>query len=551
MESIPREITQIIFSFLPITSKRQFIRTCRTYSYDMTLSELEFQKMINSTKFFYAGNYTGFYNPLYKFTIELFYDGASIPDHYVTPENRVLHQYKNIYYEAAQRGDLNLIKRLLALNRDNFLESNADWVCRGAAKVGNHSILEWMEKNYQLDSFTTAYAAKGNQFHTLKWLRDRGCPCPWDHRTSSNAARSGNMKMLRWVIKSKCKIDDAAICLAAEKNHFKIVKWLFGKYPKKVFQLDNSVGISGNLEMVKWAIENIDPEDFSGAGVCEGAASKGHLHILEWMGHNREIIEDDEDVGSICRTAATENHLDCLKWCIKNGHLRDKSGICVWAARNGNLKMIKLLMKNGCTYTPKICEEAGMHGHLHILEWAKANSYKLAHVCNSAAWGGRLEIIQWGRRNGCEWDLEVCSYAATNGHLDVIKYAIANGCELDVDVCESAVMHNHLDVLKWLGATKGSSLGANLFATTGSDKCNQTDGVCESAIKYGNLDVLVWAIENGCPCDARTLKKALDFWNMFTKSGKSGSGTYKKCLKKKHSDIMAYWHEKVAVRPNV
>lgn len=246
---------QIIFTYLPITIKRNFIRTCKPfheYAIQMPKIEKEFQAMIVKTKFFYTRNYTNFTNPLYKYSIELIYDNYPIPDKYVIPENRIMHQYKKIYYQLAIRGNLDMLKKLLSLNRNNCLGNNADYAMEGASFSGNLEILKWMEKNgYKFNRFTVAYASKGNQFETLRWLFEH--KCPHDELCVAYACELGNIDMVKWLLDvKKCKIDSYPICLAGSSSHFDIVKYLYEKYPKLDYEFTTSVGKSGHLNILQW-----------------------------------------------------------------------------------------------------------------------------------------------------------------------------------------------------------------------------------------------------------------------------------------------------------
>ena len=63
---------------------------------------------------------------------------------------------------------------------------------------------------------------------------------------------------------------------------------------------------------------------------------------------------------------------------------------------------------------------AAMHGHLHVLKWAKENGCNWDEfTCAKAAAGGYLEVLQWAREKNCPWDRFTCAYAAFFDHLDV------------------------------------------------------------------------------------------------------------------------------------
>lgn len=199
-----QDILQIIFYNCLITDKRNFIRTCKScykLSILMPNVENEYQKMINSTKFLGEMKFTNFDNPLYKFTIELVYDSYKhlIPDRYIIPENRILHYYNNIYYQTAQKGNLDMLKLLLEIKNPPNLKRNIEHIMMGAAKGGHKFILEWMIKeNYEIDNRAMTYAATGNHFELLKWLYEQEIEFI-SARTIPYAIKFNNIEMLEWI----------------------------------------------------------------------------------------------------------------------------------------------------------------------------------------------------------------------------------------------------------------------------------------------------------------------------------------------------------------
>jgi hypothetical protein len=50
------------------------------------------------------------------------------------------------------------------------------------------------------------------------------------------------------------------------------------------------------------------------------------------------------------------------------------------------------------TTSNKMCAWAAEHGHMHLLQWARANDCPWnAMTCEIAARGGHLELLQWAR----------------------------------------------------------------------------------------------------------------------------------------------------------
>ena len=74
-----------------------------------------------------------------------------------------------------------------------------------------------------------------------------------------------------------------------------------------------------------------------------------------------------------------------------------------WAARSGNLKLVKWLRAEGCD------------------GWDE-------DTCARAALGRHLKVLQWLRAKGCPWDYETCENAVIKGHVETLRWARANGC---------------------------------------------------------------------------------------------------------------------------
>ena len=45
---------------------------------------------------------------------------------------------------------------------------------------------------------------------------------------------------------------------------------------------------------------------------------------------------------------------------------------------------------------------------------------------------GHLTVLQWARAQGCPWDEDTCIMAGTNGHLKVLQWAVIHGCPSEI-----------------------------------------------------------------------------------------------------------------------
>jgi hypothetical protein len=71
----------------------------------------------------------------------------------------------------------------------------------------------------------------------------------------------------------------------------------------------------------------------------------------------------------------------------------------------------------------------------------------------NAAKNGHLHILQWARANGCDWDAGTCWLAADNGQLHILQWARANGCDWDAEDCaDSARRSGYSAVADWINS---------------------------------------------------------------------------------------------------
>ena len=107
-------------------------------------------------------------------------------------------------------------------------ENNCPWnefTFENAAKNGNIRIMKWLKKNNcPWIEWTFTYAAENGNIKIMKWLKKHNCP--WDKWTFSYAARSGNLKNMKWLKKHNCPWHEETFTCAAEKGILKNMKWL-------------------------------------------------------------------------------------------------------------------------------------------------------------------------------------------------------------------------------------------------------------------------------------------------------------------------------------
>ncbi len=225
--------------------------------------------------------------------------------------------------------------------------------------------------------------------------------------------------------------------------------------------------------------------------ICKYAAKHGNIYCLEEESIYRRIyyiFNVREGLGHkincICLHAAENGHLNILKWTNENGCFCPDLFTSDIAAKNGHLHILKWFDENGFDWNHNICSNAALGGQLEILKWAREKDfYWDESTCANAAKYGHLECLIWAYENGCEWNSSTCAEAARSGHLVILKWARENGCVWNVNTCILAANYGHLECLIWAR----------------ENGCDWNEMVTQYARSNGHFAVLNWALENGCP----------------------------------------------------
>jgi hypothetical protein len=98
------------------------------------------------------------------------------------------------------------------------------------------------------------------------------------------------------------------------------------------------------------------------------------------------------------------------------------------------------------------CSEVALMNKLEYLVWAREvkNCDCDWRTIAFAARQGNLAMVKYCVDNGCPMDACACSLAAQEGHLDVLKYLHENDCPWFSYACRRAYENNQIDCLNYL-----------------------------------------------------------------------------------------------------
>ena len=160
-------------------------------------------------------------------------------------------------------------------------------------------------------------AAAAGRLDTLEWLWGRlgGDPAAGVWRIAiGEAAKAGQLAAVEWLLDRGCKGNKNHIELAASGGHVDVVALLWkhvGLDESKHAELAEEAAQSGSLPMLQWVVDHGLPLP---ATACARAALCGHLDALRFLrGHHCPWN------GLTLKWAAHNGHLDILQWALANG----------------------------------------------------------------------------------------------------------------------------------------------------------------------------------------------------------------------------------------
>lgn len=174
---------------------------------------------------------------------------------------------------AARTGNLKLLQYIL--------QNGCEWhdsIFNEAALHGHFEMVKWIYQRHPMNLFTSKFIAQSGNLAMLDWAFQHGCP--WSKNDIlPNAAGSGNIDMMIFLVDKGATLSKVACNEAASKGHHEALKWLRSQGCPWDEQTTSEAAQNGKLETLEFALENGCPFFPS---LWNQAARNGHFHILLW-----------------------------------------------------------------------------------------------------------------------------------------------------------------------------------------------------------------------------------------------------------------------------
>jgi hypothetical protein len=372
--------------------------------------------------------------------------------------------------------------------------------CFVAAATGGHlDVTRYLRENgcdWGAGNAVCAAAARGGRLEILQWCIENGAA--WGPRTCEGAAAGGHLDVLKHAHGNGCPMNERAACAAAAHGHAACLAWIFendggsfmsswiwqhaicrghrecvklgvmrgcADFSESRESRDWCAGAYGDLELVRWMMDwasgnGTDTYADVADGICVGAASCGHLYVLEWMlaaGH----FGRDSSAPAVEAADGSTTSLETLQWLYEHGALFDAS-VFERAAAIPVMEVLTWLRDVvQCPWDSRACVAAALdeeESSLEVFQWlVKAGCPLSAEVWDVAY---RLELRKWlCTLPSRPWDDKLVLWALREGEREVAEWALVNEPEAAAAVtaygCAAAIASDDIAMLKWARAHGG------------------------------------------------------------------------------------------------
>jgi hypothetical protein len=201
---------------------------------------------------------------------------------------------------------------------------------------------------------------------------------------------------------------------------------------KQEFRVCNMSSIS-TLEFawdnMHWGTEDEEGSVMDKVWFCWNVAETNKLELLKWVREVKKCEWDEETVN----VAAKKGNLEMVKYCVENQCPLD-TGACELAARSGQLECLKYLHEEaGAPWDEDTAAEAADYGRLHILEYLVERKYNkyTERACMYAAWKGHLDCLKYLHETAkAPWDEDAVKNAHKNNQHECLQYLLDKNCPL-------------------------------------------------------------------------------------------------------------------------
>eukprot|EP00953_Heterococcus_sp_UTEX-ZZ885_P035170 18165-Heterococcus_DN1.PRE.1 len=191
-------------------------------------------------------------------------------------------------------------------------------IMRGAAKRNKLTEVQYLcAQGCPWPSELLSDAVDRGQYELLRWCYEHGCPWPHIVAALIQAAASGNVELMAWVLQQPgTEFSRRVMCAAAEKGHTAMCKYLYAKQCPWAICSTCAAARCGNADLLRWLIDYGCPWDAE--QLCMAAAASGSVEVLVYL-QQLGILGDTETLTYALDDALQHNKLAAAQWLKEQG----------------------------------------------------------------------------------------------------------------------------------------------------------------------------------------------------------------------------------------
>ena len=435
---------------------------------------------------------------------------------------------KTVRNVAASNGHLNCLKYTL----EQGCPVDADVACE-AAQGGQLECLQYaLDQGVKITKRICESAITGGNVECLKLLRARNAPT-WPANSATNAAFSGRLACLQYLLDAGCKVNHEVTLVASMAGYESCLELLLER--KCEVRRDSVIsaaekGHTACLRVLK---------KFN---VSLGEDIEEVLRSQRFAGYSIVFVRSLHETGyevpqSTIEEAVGNRNLECVEYIFANKLCTLTAKLMTTAASlySSRLPMLKILHQYSCPWSVRACKNIADHHDIASLTfiheqgcpWDEGTTtaaiqlngleclmYALKEgcplgksACDVAASRGLCNILQLLHERGCPLSLKTCVAAAKKKYVDCLTYAIKHGAPMDESICEAAVTYNGIF---WQDSrSERPQTALETLECARGLGCPWDERTCAAAAQHPyDLTCLQYAHENGCPWDVSTTNAA-------------------------------------------
>jgi hypothetical protein len=218
------------------------------------------------------------------------------------------------------------------------------------------NMLTWAEShlNFNYSEELSRFAVRNNNMLILNYMYDKGYPL--HHLCYHEAISQNNFKIIKWLKNRNVRLISSVFTSAAYHGNFKIIKWLKNiDCPRYDFDVINNTALSGNVRILRYLIKH----DFYWDSIAFNyACMSGNIDIIKVLYESSfNDLSKPWWNASVCATAAKYNHLHILKYLRKYQcpwNIETAYNVLANAMNTQNNETLKWIIENGCAIDEEI-----------------------------------------------------------------------------------------------------------------------------------------------------------------------------------------------------